>query len=161
MRRLIAALALLAIGLLPALGLAHDTTIGPFEVTHSWARFTPKGAPNGAVYMVIENTGPTGDRLVGASTPRAERVEMHRSAMDGELMTMKPQDAVELKPGEIVEFAPGGLHLMLLKLTAPLQVGERFPLTLRFETAGEFSLEVEVEKGVAEDKLMDGHHQME
>ncbi len=39
---------------------------------------------------------------------------------------------------------PGGLHVMLIDLTAPLQPGQTIPLTLRFEKAGEVTVQVAV-----------------
>lgn len=155
MRTFLPALVALLLAASPIL--AHEATVGPFELTHPHSRFTPKSAPNGVVYMVIENTGKEADRLIGASTPRAARAEIHATMKEGELMVMKPQDAVELKPGEIVEFAPGGLHIMLLKLTTPLVAGERYPLTLTFEKAGSFTVEVEVEGKTGSDDA-GGHH---
>ncbi|MBM3484177.1 MAG: copper chaperone PCu(A)C [Alphaproteobacteria bacterium] len=157
MKRFSSALFALALLLAPGAAGAHEVTAGPFEITHPHSRFTPKGAPNGVVYMVIENTGKEADRLIGASTPRAERAEIHETVQKGEVFSMRPREAVDLVPGDIVEFASGGLHLMLMKLTQPLVAGERYPLTLRFEKAGEFTFEVEVEgKDAAADD--DGGH---
>jgi copper(I)-binding protein len=158
MKHLLAALFLALAALAPGLGTAHEFTYGALEITHPWARFTPPGASNGAVYLVIENTGEKTERLLGAATPRAAKAELHATAMEGEVMTMRPRDAVEIKPKEIVAFEPGGLHIMLLGLTTPLQEGEMIPLTLRFETAGELTIEVMVERG-GEMKM--DHHSME
>ena len=54
---------------------------------------------------------------------------------------MRRIDGVDVDPGATAVFAPGGLHIMLIKLKAPLKEGESFPLTLTFEKAG--SMEVE------------------
>lgn len=167
MTRLLVAFVLALVLFAPGLGQAHDYTHGSLAITHPWARFTPPGAPNGAAYLVIRNNGAEPDRLLGAATPRAERVEFHATEMDGGVMTMRPQAAVEIKPNEVVAFEPGGLHIMLFKLTAPLKEGEKFPLTLRFEKAGELSVDIAVERG-PEMKMdghdgmmkMDDHHQM-
>ena len=162
MKRFVVVAFALALLLAPAIVEAHEATVGPFHVTHPHSRFTPKGAPNGVIYMVIENTGKEADRLVGASTPRAERVEIHETVQDGEVLSMRPRDAVDLAPGDIVEFASGGLHLMVIKLTQPLVAGERYPLMLRFEKAGELTVEVEVEgKDVGGDTDDHHHHHSE
>jgi hypothetical protein len=43
-----------------------------------------------------------------------------------------------------VSLEPGGYHIMLLDLAEPLEDGDTFELTLRFEQAGEMDLTVDV-----------------
>lgn len=159
MKRLVVAFVVAAALLMPTLGHAQVYSHGGIEITHSWARFTAPGTPNGAVYLVIENVGAVPDRLIGAATPRAAKVEFHANEMDGEVMIMRSRESVEIKPKDIVSFEPGGLHIMLFKLTAPLKNGEKFPLTLRFEKAGDMTIDVMVERGG--EMKMDDHHSME
>jgi len=158
MKRPLILLAVLFLLVAPALAGEHDHdhAQGTLHIIQPWARFTPPGAPNGAAYLSIENTGAEADRLVGAATPRAERTEIHETKQEGELMTMRPVDGVAIAPGATIRFAPGGLHIMMLKLDAPLREGERVPLTLRFEHAGEVTVEAEVRRDGAAGA--DGHH---
>lgn len=109
----------------------------------AWARATPPGATVGAVYLRIDG-GVTPDRLLGASTPRALRVEFHRVETTAGMVRMRQADAIDVPAGSRVEFAPQGLHLMLMGLASPLRVGEVLPLTLRFESAGVLALEAQV-----------------
>ena len=51
-------------------------------------------------------------------------------------MKMRPVGALELRPGAPTVLKPGGLHIMLMGVKAPLRQGETFPLTLTFEGAG-------------------------
>ena len=61
-------------------------------------------------------------------------------------MTMRPLDnGLTIEPGKIVEFAPGGYHLMLLGLKNPLKQGDKVPVTLKFEKAGEVQLSFDVQ----------------
>jgi copper(I)-binding protein len=157
-----ALLAVLLVLIAATTATAHEFTFDTLRIVHPWARFTPPGAPNGVVYMTIENQGAEPDRLVGASTPRAERVEIHATVKEGEVFSMQPREAIELKPGEAVAFEPAGLHFMLLKLNAPLAEWDSFPLTLRFEKAGEIEIEVQIEAGPSHGPDGDhgggGHH---
>jgi hypothetical protein len=72
-------------------------------------------------------------------------VEIHAMSMDGDVMRMRQIDGIDLPAGGMVELKPGGFHLMFMELKAPLQAGTRFPLTLRFEKAGELAVTVAVE----------------
>jgi copper(I)-binding protein len=70
-------------------------------------------------------------------------------AMEGDVMRMRQLDAIELPAGKAVEFKPGGLHLMFMDLKAPLAAGATVPLTLRFEKAGEQTVQVPVRAAAA------------
>lgn len=132
--------------LLPAY--AHDFRVGAVVVDHPYATPTLAGVSNGAAYFRgIRNRGTATDRLVAASTPVAERVELHRMALDGDIMRMRAVDAIELPAGKELQMRHGqSLHLMLVNLKKPLLVGERFDLTLRFEKSGETTVKVLVQQ---------------
>ena len=85
------------------------------------------------------------DRVVSASSPVAERVELHETIRDGDVMRMREVEAIELPAGQTVELKPGGLHLMLMGLKAPLKAGETVPVTLKFEKAGDVTVQLNVE----------------
>ena len=65
--------------------------------------------------------------------------------MEGDVMRMRQVDAIELPPGATVELKPGGMHLMLMGLKQPLKADDKVPLTLRFEKAGEVTVQMSVE----------------
>jgi len=58
---------------------------------------------------------------------------------------MRPVPAIDLPAGQEVQFRPGGLHIMLIGLTAPLRQGEQVPVTLVFERAGEVEVLLRIE----------------
>lgn len=128
-----------------AVPLAAQTAGPRIEVGQPWTRTTTAGQGVGGGYLSLHNAGKTSDRLLGASSPAAERVELHRMAMEGDVMRMRPVESIELPPGGRVELKPGGLHLMLMGLKQPLQAGQAVPLTLRFEKAGEVPVRLQVQ----------------
>ena len=145
-RRLLTCLAVTCVAV-PTL--AHDFKLGALRIDHPYATPTPAGATTGAAYLRgIRNTGEQPDRLVGARTPAARTVEIHRSQLDADqVMRMRAVDGIELPARSELRLRHGGeFHLMLIDLKAPLAVGERFPLTLRFETAGEREVTVWVQQ---------------
>ncbi len=107
------------------------------KVEQPWTRPTVVGQQAGGAYLTLHNAAATSDRLLGGSTPAAERVEVHEMRMDGNVMRMREVAAIELPPGKPTKLEPGGLHLMLMGLKAPLKAGDKVPLKLRFEKAGE------------------------
>ena len=115
----------------------------PVKVEGPWARATPPGTKIGAAYMKITSGG-TADRLVGASSPAAAKVELHVTEKKGEVMRMREVKAYDIPAKGGFELAPGGAHLMLVDLKAPLKEGAKVPMTLRFEKAGEVKVELQV-----------------
>jgi hypothetical protein len=129
---------------------AHEYKAGSIEIKHPWARATPKGATIGGGYMKLVNTGTTADRLIGGTNADSEKFEIHEMSMDNGVMKMRPlPNGIEIKPGETVELKPGGYHLMFVGLKAPLKAGDKFPLKLRFEKAGEVEVTVNVDPATA------------
>jgi len=134
----------LAAGLIAAPVLAHDFSLGDLRLEHPWARATAGPVRNGAAFLTVHNSG-AADRLLAAAGEVAERVEIHSHQMEGDVMKMRQVEAVEVPAGGTAELQPGSYHLMLIGLDEPLKEGDRFPLTLTFEKAGEITVEVTVE----------------
>lgn len=129
-----------------ALALSCGTTLAQaLKVEQAWARPTVQGQTAGGGFLRIVG-GAGADRLVSARADIAARVELHTMTMDGDVMRMREIDAIEVPAGRTVELKPGGLHLMFMDLKTPLAAGTRFPLTLRFEKAGEVRVEVPVQR---------------
>jgi copper(I)-binding protein len=124
--------------------LAHDYTAGDIAIGHPWTRAAGANA-NGAGFLRLRNGGTQPDRLLSASSSIARSVELHSMVRDGDVMRMRPVQAIAITPGETVELRPGGFHIMMIGLTAPMNQGGRVPLTLRFERAGEVQVELAVE----------------
>lgn len=125
---------------------AHDFSAGDLRIGHPWSRATPPGAKVGGGYLKIENKGSTPDRLVAASLERAGRVEIHEMSINEGVMRMRELPAgIAIAGGAAVELKPGGLHLMLMELGAPLRQGERLRGSLMFERAGKVEVEFAVE----------------
>jgi copper(I)-binding protein len=126
--------------------LAHEYQAGSLKIAHPWSRITVPGQQAGGAFFSVQNTG-AADRLLGASSPAAERVELHTMAMDANnVMKMREVPAVDLPAGANVDLQPSGaFHLMLMGLKAPLKLGDKVPLTLRFEKAGEVKVDLKVE----------------
>lgn len=126
--------------------LAHAAgAAGNIEVSTPWARATPPMASIGAVYLEIKAIS-TSDKLLGATTMAAERVEMHASMDNNSIVQMRPLSGIPITPEKPASLTPGGAHLMLIGLRTPLVAGTSIPLTLRFASAGDILVQVAVRK---------------
>lgn len=120
------------------------STLGPLEIDTPWARASVGTARPGAAYVTIRNTGDEPDRLVGIETRVAARPEVHEMEEVGGVMKMRPAQPLEIPPGGEIRLAPGGAHIMLMQLQAPLEEGKQIPITFVFEKAGEITLSAPV-----------------
>lgn len=115
----------------------------PVAVTGAWSRATPPGAEVGAVYLTLDS--PAGDRLVSASSSAAARAQVHEMTMDGTVMRMRElSGGLPLPAHQVVTLSPGGMHIMLVGLKAPLKQGGTVALHLVFQSAPPLDLVVPV-----------------
>ena len=136
---------LFALSLAAGAAAAADRAKGEVTVHEPWARASAGRARAGAAYFTIANMGEKPDRLVAAASPVARPAQFHTHSMEDGIMKMRHVMAVEVAPGEPTVFKPGGLHVMLMGLKAPLRKGESFPLSLTFERAGKIELRVMIQ----------------
>ena len=133
------------------------------KVEGAWARASVPGQKGTGAFMKL--IAKDGVRLVGASSPVAGVTEVHEMKMEGDVMKMRAVPALELPAGKPVELKPGGYHVMLLDLKAPLAKDTVVPITLVFKDSkgAESRLELKVpvsatapaQAGAA--AMMDGH----
>ncbi len=126
------------------LGIASCALHAQVEIDKPWVRATPPGAKLAAGYMVIVNKAATADRLLGASSSAAARVETHVTENEGGVFRMREVKGYDVPAGGRFELKPGGAHLMLVDIKRPLKEGERVTFVLRFEKAGEVKVEAPV-----------------
>jgi periplasmic copper chaperone A len=126
--------------------LSADGQTGTMQITGAWSRALPPVAPTGAIYLSIENRGEKPERLIDVSTTAAERAEIHEHVHADGVMRMQRVESVLIEPGRHITFSPGGHHIMLFGLQQPLVDGAQYPITLRFDGAGEVEVEVQVMK---------------
>jgi copper(I)-binding protein len=75
-------------------------------------------------------------------------VQLHEVSTDAQGMTgMHHIDRLDIPAGQAVRLEPGGYHLMLMGLTAELEVGGTLELTLVFERAGSVVVQAEIRQG--------------
>ena len=119
------------------------TATAAVTATDAWCRPSPNGAKAGGCYVTL--TAATDDRLTGGSTPRAASLQVHEMKTENGMMKMAELTAgLPLPAGQAVALAPGGNHLMLIGLTAPLVAGETVPLMFQFASAPAITVQAQV-----------------
>ncbi|MEH6630051.1 MAG: copper chaperone PCu(A)C [Halopseudomonas aestusnigri] len=156
MKRLFAALATIICLSLTSTVSASDNKAGDIMVQKPWARATLGQMKNGASFLSLHNMGSEDDTLISAAGAAAKRIELHSHTMvDGVMKMRQVEGGIPVTAGSMVELKPGGFHIMMMGLSAPLKEGEMFPLTLTFEKSGSVDIMIHIQKGGAM-KPMDG-----
>ncbi|MFT3989635.1 copper chaperone PCu(A)C [Aestuariivirga sp.] len=122
-----------------------DARANDVIVSEAFARAsaTPT-AETGVIYVTIANTGSVADQLTGVATDAAQMAHLHNSEMKDGVASMTPVASLAIAPGETVVMKPGGLHIMLMGLKAPLKKGGHIGLDLTFAKAGTIHADVPV-----------------
>lgn len=118
---------------------AGDYKQGDLSIEKPWARMTIKSRP-AAGYMKIHNMGDQADKVVSASSPMAERIELHTMTMNEGVMRMRKIDHIEVPAKSAVELKSGGLHLMIFGLKHDMKPGATLPISVTFEKAGKIDM---------------------
>jgi copper(I)-binding protein len=124
--------------------MAQGAAEGALVVERPWARASIGTSRPGAAYFTLRNNGAEDDVLTAIETPAAHMAELHTTEVRDGVATMSPVEALQVPAGSEATLAPGGTHVMLMMLTAPLEEGESLPMTLVFERSGRVAVEVPI-----------------
>lgn len=115
-------------------------------VENPYVRLPPPNAMATGAFMVIRNTSPVDIKLVKAENPASAVTELHTHINEGGVMKMRPVPAVEIKSKGAAVLQPGGLHVMMINLKAPLKEGDVVPITLGFDDGSSKKVDAVVQK---------------
>ena len=147
-----------AMAALSTAALAQAGQSGGLAVQHAWSRETAAGQSVGGGFMTITNSAATADRLLSGTSPVAAEVQLHTMSMDGGIMRMRRVEGGIAVPAKgTLELKPGSYHIMFMGLKRPLRKGERFPVTLRFQRAGNVTVQVSVLPVTSSGPMDSGH----
>lgn len=150
-------LSLLAAGLMVSLG-ALAGAADSVTVQDPYVRLAPPNAPATGAFMVIRNGGDKDVKVVSASNPASKVTELHTHLNEGGVMKMRPVPAIEVKAKGEAVLKPGGLHVMLIDLKAPMKEGDVVPITLGFDDGSSKQVDAKVVRPTAAAMPMDHKH---
>ncbi|WP_221800221.1 copper chaperone PCu(A)C [Oceanobacter mangrovi] len=130
----LAAASMLCLSMMAAVSHAESA----LTVKDAYVRAPIPGKQITAAFMSISNSGQGSDKLVSASAPWAQKIELHTHMHENGTMKMRQVDSIGVNAGTTTTLQPGGLHLMIFGLAQPLPatVGGQLPLELCFAAAG-------------------------
>ena len=133
----------------PSLEAALQGSLEGARATHVMSarvRAMPPGAPTTGAFFILHNPSEHDAVVVGASSPSAGAVELHNHVEEDGQFKMRQVDRIEVPAGQQIQLAPGGLHVMLIGLSGPLEVGDTVSLTLDFESGHKGTFDIPVQE---------------
>lgn len=101
-----------------------------------WAKATDSSMSG--VFGTISNPGETDVHLTGVSGELGGSTELHETVPGGGgMMMQEKEDGFQIPVGGELILAPGGNHIMLMELDAPITTGQEITLTLEFDGGAE------------------------
>jgi copper(I)-binding protein len=129
------------------------------SVQDPYVRLAPPNAPATGAFMVIKNNGDKDIKVLKADNPLSRATELHTHLNDGGVMRMRPVAAIDIKAGGEAVLKPGGLHVMMIGLKAPMKEGDVVPITLSFDDGSSKQVEARVLRPMAAGMpMMDHRH---
>ncbi len=119
-----------------------DSPTTPY-VGNAWARPAEAGAVAGG-YLTLHNPTETAVRLVRVASPLADTVEVHETVIVNGMARMQPRPALEIGARDSVVLRPGGLHLMLMRVSQALSPGDTVPLSVTLSDGNIVDVRAEV-----------------
>ncbi|MGB3281155.1 MAG: copper chaperone PCu(A)C [Pseudorhodobacter sp.] len=119
---------------------------GDITITDPYLRVSGAMATSAAAFMTIENSGAE-DRLIDVHSDLAKKVELHTHLEDanGVMKMVHVAEGFVIAAGEKHMLMRGGEHVMFLGLNSVPVQGDTISLTLRFEKAGDMTIDVPVD----------------
>ena len=102
-------------------------------ISDAWVRATPPGKMMSAGYASIENQSNKAITVFGVSAEAAGHASLHETRIERDRSTMRPVAQLSIRAGERITLKPGGLHVMLMKLSEPLTDGQSIDICLKLE----------------------------
>jgi copper(I)-binding protein len=141
-------LSVLLAGLMISVG-ALAASADMVTVQEPYVRLAPPNAPATAAFMVLKNGGDKDVKVMKADNPASKLTELHTHINDNGVMKMRPVAAIEIKAKGETKLQPGGLHVMLINLKAPMKEGDVVPITLTIDDGSSKNVDAKVMKPVA------------
>jgi periplasmic copper chaperone A len=105
----------------------------PLTVTDPWVRATDTEMTG--AFGIIENTSDAEVTVTSATSPQAGMMEIHEVVdQDGQMVMQPKEGGLTIPAGGSATLKPGGDHLMLMALPAPIAAGDEVEITVTCST---------------------------
>ncbi len=123
-----------------------SSAFAELQISNAWIKNLPAVVAVRAGYLSIHNPLDRAITLIGVSSERFGRIEIHQTIAADGVMRMQQLLHLTVTAGATLELSPGGIHLMMMKPTPATKPGESIAVRLQFEDGSEQALTMQVKK---------------
>lgn len=131
---------------LAALSLAATASASSLTIDDPYVRLVPPGTTTTGAFMTIHNPGGTERKLIKATSPISDKVQLHTHMNENGVMKMREIPEIVVPASGKVELKPGSYHIMLIEMKSELKEGDRVPITLNFDDGSTSPIEAIIRK---------------
>jgi len=124
----------------------QQTTASVIQIEDPWVRAVPPNANNSAIFLDLRNESEQLRKLVKVHSEVAERVELHTTKDEDGMLRKQRLEEVLIPALETQSFHPGGIHIMLIGLRSPLEVGGVIELELVYADQSKETISIPVDE---------------
>tara|TARA_A100001015_G_scaffold13177_1_gene15446 strand:+ start:1835 stop:2713 length:879 start_codon:yes stop_codon:yes gene_type:complete len=124
----------------------QQTTASVIQIEDPWVRAVPPNANNSAIFLDLRNESEQLRKLVEVHSEVAERVELHTTKDEDGMLRKQRLEEVPIPALETQSFHPGGIHIMLIGLRSPLEVGGVIELELVYADQSKETISIPVDE---------------
>jgi len=124
----------------------QQTTASVIQIEDPWVRAVPPNANNSAIFLDLRNESEQLRKLVEVHSEVAERVELHTTKDEDGMLRKQRLEEVLIPALETQSFHPGGIHIMLIGLRSPLEVGSVIELELVYADQSKETISIPVDE---------------
>jgi copper(I)-binding protein len=156
-----AALALTGCASTPAPAAETTPAADAVEITDAWVKSADEGMS--AAFGELTNSSGEDVTVVSAETEASSMLELHETVENeaGEMVMRQIEGGFVIPAGGSLALEPGGNHIMLMDLTAPLQAGDEVSFTLTFSDDSTFEFTAPVKDYSGANENYEGDEEME
>jgi copper(I)-binding protein len=103
-----------------------------FTITDAWVKTAESGMS--AAFGTLENSGSTDVTVASVTSAASDMIQLHETVANdaGEMVMQEKDGGFVIPAGGSYELAPGGNHIMLMGLAAPIVAGDELTFTVTF-----------------------------
>lgn len=122
----------------------------PLTVTDAWVKAVDTGMTG--AFGVVANASDADVVITAATTTAAGTTELHETVDNGGTMAMQPVNQLDVPATGTLTLEPGGNHIMLMNVPAPITPGQDVVITLTCDGGGtaEFTAQAKTYTGANE-----------
>lgn len=138
--------------------LTSFSSLADVDVVKPYVRATIPGTTVSSAYMELHNQSDKSVKLIAATSPVSDRVEIHEHSMANGMMKMRQVESLSVDANSKAILQPSGYHIMIFNLKEPLKVGDDIELTLIFDNDSKEVVKVPVQSIKRKKKNAHHHH---